>query len=184
MNNLINIELDRQAEEIYTFESRGTVNQFIDITSHNSFSLSFSLFLFFFYYMPCFPFPYVDKFWYVNSGSIAFFHHSDKFINEARVSVPEPVAKLLEKGPNFRVPPKLNKRLYENIDLSLEVLTYRLRWFEALKNVPESNHRKIPFPKNSVSLPPKMEENREKELTAQKQKVLRAAKCEMAKMHG
>ena len=31
MNNLINIELERQAEEIYTFESRGTVNQFIDI---------------------------------------------------------------------------------------------------------------------------------------------------------
>ena len=61
-------------------------------------------------------------------------------IRETTISGPEPVANLLNKGPNFRVPPKPDNRLMDSINLSLEVLTYRLRWFEALKmssrNVP------------------------------------------------
>ena len=131
-------------------------------------------------YVPRFPFSYVDNFWCVRPVNKASSRPSEKFLNETPIELPDTVASLLEKGPNFRVPHRLNEKFLDNIDLDLEVFTYRLRWFEVMKLNPRPQQNMIPFPKNSVKLPPKMSDEKEKELTALKQEILRLARNEMA----
>ena len=161
-----------RAEESTSFRRHS--HKWSDLTDSN-----FPVCSYFFDHSPRFPFPFTDSFLCKRQDTTAPFHISDKFTNESLVSIPEPVALLLEKGPTFRVPPKLDNKLMTNINLSLETLTYKLRWFEALKMKTTPKLTTIPFHKNSVNLPPKMNDEKEKELISLKHEIIRAAKTEI-----
>ena len=50
------------------------------------------------------------------------------------VDVPGDVLRFLERGPKFRVPPKLNDGFEEMAKFSLDILTYKLRWMDKCQN--------------------------------------------------
>ena len=139
-----------------------------------------------FEYAPRFPFAFVDRFWAISSGermtTFAPKRVSEKFINETSISVPQPVTELLEKGPNFRVPHKLDNKFIDQIKLSLDVLTYKLRWSSEMKNAHSHSNHVVPFHKNAVKLPPKMSEEEERELMFLKQEIIKAAETEISQV--
>ena len=135
-------------------------------------------------YAPQFPFSHVDVYWCTSSsdrGATAPSYTSAKFINETSTVMPQLVTELLEKGPNFRLPHNLDNKFMDGIELALEVLTYKLRWFfVAQKNSWTTSYNSpIPFQKNSVKLPPKMPFEKEKDLMLLKQQIMCAAKEEI-----
>ena len=145
---------------------------------------SYPVCAYFFIYAPRFPFPYYDDFWYVRpgtDGATVPFHASNEFINDTDLSIPSAIGRLLEKGPNFRIPNKVNTNVLDKIDLAFEVLTYKLRWFEKLghRHSDANTLSHIPFHKNSVKLPPHMSDDKERHLNCLKHEILRVAKQEI-----
>ncbi|MEL7308412.1 MAG: hypothetical protein AAGK05_11445, partial [Pseudomonadota bacterium] len=118
------------------------------------------------------------------------------FCNDTEYVLPNELTSLLNRGPNFRIPPNLNKKNFlENVQLSLDRLTYNLRWrhkinddlnednsvgTKILDNVSQPS-LKIPFQKNSVKLPPSMENEKEVNLLLFKEEVFKTVKDEVSK---
>ena len=130
-------------------------------------------------YWPRFPFFHTDEFWCKEIETRATFprsRSSDQFTNETSIAIPDAIAHRLEKGPNYRVPHKFDKKFIDDLKLSLETITYRLRWHEALKLKHDVKNNYIPFHKNSVNLPCKIDEEKEKDLISLKHDIMHNAK--------
>jgi len=138
-------------------------------------------------HMSSFPFPFVDDFWFAGSGRPSPFVPTDivneyRFTNDTDIDIPSTVLEILNKGPKFRVPPKLNNNFLEDAKLQLEVLTYKLRWKSVFSdNIDNDNSDKlvVPFQKNSVRLPPKMMKEDEANLACFKHEVVRTLRQEV-----
>ncbi len=153
---------------------------------------------------PSFPFKYEDVYLCRNVDP----HHSGKpgsprdalsdkdFSNTTDLLLPDELVSLLKKGPNFRRPPNLNTKFLDNVQLSLDRLTYNLRWrnkfdnenFENANDTVQgrergSSHRSfsIPFQRNSVKLPPCMNSEQEVNLLLFKDEVVKVVKQEVCK---
>ena len=94
------------------------------------------------------------------------------------MNIPHDIADLLSKGPNFRVQLALNNRFRERLDLNLDTFSYRLRWSRKCK---ASDITKIPFGRNTVTLPPKMSFEEEAKLAAFKNEIRKVTDNEIAK---
>ena len=107
-------------------------------------------------YVPRFPFVHFDRFWLRRMDHTNSVNNNNKFTIDADISVPKDVCDVLEKGPKFRVPHKLNNQTISTAKMDLEVLTYKVRWQDKFKDDPSRQYFHIPFDKNTVKLPPKM----------------------------
>ena len=103
-----------------------------------------------------------------------------KFTNDTSKQVPRECSRLLEKGPDFRAPPILNKKFIDNVELSLDKLTYKLRWNNLLPHSSLNNKRLvIPFDRNTVSFPKHLDKVSENKLNAFKYEVMTVVKEEV-----
>ena len=138
--------------------------------------------------MLCFPFDIVDDFWLRGKGGPATSaRHSPnennlcKFTNESKCILPNYVENVLEKGPKFRAPHPLNDNFIEKTKLQLEMFTYKLRWSEKMAGSATADN-KIPFKRNTVTLPPNMNEDLEQQLTCLKRDILKVTEVEAKKV--
>ena len=136
-------------------------------------------------HQPCFCFRFNDIWWpsVVTKPKMLVPENrvvSTFYTNDSDHVVPENVNDLLAKGPRFRVP-LYHDNLLRDAEIQLEVLTYKLRYncmFENLDKVKDST-LKVPFPKNSVSLPEKMNRYQENSLSAFKREVMEVVEKEI-----
>ena len=138
-------------------------------------------------YKLCFHFDLVDDFWFKKEERLAnhnlqnFETSENQFTNESDVRLPHFFENILGKGPKFRAPHVLNGRFDDEIKMQLEKFTYKLRWNHKMKNEPVSDSRKIPFTRNTVTLPPPMSDDLEQQLTAMKREILKTTESERRK---
>ena len=72
-----------------------------------------------------FPYPYTDDYLCsvasnIQSTRVVLDAERVKFTNDSGKQVPMVCSRLLEKGPEFRAPPVLNKTFLENVELELD----------------------------------------------------------------
>ena len=128
-------------------------------------------------YVPRFPFVHFDRFWFrrMDHSNLV---NNNKFTIDADISVPKSVCDVLEKGPRFRVPHKLNNQTISTAKMDLEVLTYKVRWQDKFKDDLSRQYFHIPFDKNTVKLPPKMSKDKEFDLSVMKNEILKVIQSE------
>ena len=117
-------------------------------------------------YRPVFPFKYADEFLFnvVRAPSSSdtgldecVFDAGFCASNETELVFSPTIQTCLAKGPNYRAPPNLlNKQFFVNVKKQLDRLKYNFRWNAKLGNDEANESLTIPFSKNTVSLPPKM----------------------------
>ena len=78
---------------------------------------------------------------------------------------------LLAKGPKYRLPPNLNSNFIDRVVSNLDLFTYRLRWHETVFDRKKINNFQIPFPRNTVNMPPHMSEEKEVDLALLKKEI-------------
>ena len=126
---------------------------------------------------PVFPFPFTDDF----LCSVAVTHldrTSDVFVFDDGVEglsenqIPAAISNVLSKGPKYRIPNKVDKHFMKNAEKELDKMTYRIRWNNVFKDIEQKDEFKIPFTKNSVSLPPKLNEKEENNIKLFRAEVL------------
>ena len=102
-----------------------------------------------------FPFEHVDDFWYGERRGCQLLRPDllevERFSNETDIALSADIASFLSKGPRFRIPPKLNDKFLDQLDLNLEVFSRQLRWNQIIaKDRPQSLN--IPFQRNTFLL--------------------------------
>ena len=137
-------------------------------------------------HQPQFHFHFNDVWWpgtVINSDVSITVNNGDRnnfYTNDSNYDVPEKIKVLLEKGPKFRVPVNLKTNLIRETEMQLEVLTYKLRYKNIFSNTNKTNHNLIvPFSKNNVSLPERMNYYQENSLTAFKREVINVLEKEV-----
>ena len=78
-------------------------------------------------------------------------------------NIPSNVSKLLEKGPNFRVPHKFNDKFWDKINSDFEAFFYRLRWHTNIGDN-DNDYIHIPYDRNKCTLPKSLDEIKEFQL--------------------
>ena len=125
---------------------------------------------------PCFHFSFRDSWWPEENltTSASTLHSARYVVNDSEHALPTNVEKLLEKGPKFRIPLRVTTEVVKETEKQLESLTYRLRYDEHRKQgeLPCRNNLVVPYSKNTVVLPPKMNSYQEGCLIAFKHEVL------------
>ena len=110
-------------------------------------------------------------------------HQNNRHVtNDSSHDIPTNVIDLLEKGPKFRVPTMLNCNLIKETETQLDRLTYKMRYNEVLQQNnadDDTNKIIIPFSKNTVKLPEKMNKYEESCLFAFKREVIEIMKDEI-----
>ena len=116
-----------------------------------------------------FFFPFRDDLWF-RTGDSFDQHDSIKvnnhLINETDVFIPSSIETFLSKGPKFRLPHIGDQNFITNNEIAIDTLSYKLRWLHHSRNGRSDYVRKlkIPFDKNTVHLPPKMDDQLENNL--------------------
>ena len=134
---------------------------------------------YFFALQPRFPFHYVDGFWFAPRRSALRSHTypndniQPQVTNDTEISLPNNVHDLLSKGPKFRVPPPLDDKFFDRLNQNLDTLTYKIRWQYHTKDKSSNSSLYIPFPRNTVNLPPPMPKILEDQLICLKNDIIR-----------
>lgn len=139
-------------------------------------------------FRPVYPFPYVDSFLLpaqVHNSTSDVLNTDESGPRENKIQTPSYVNDVLAKGPNYRLPIKLDENTITNAEKELDKLTYSLRWRNVYKDesgdISQRNNLVIPFKKNTIKLPPKLEEESETNLKLFKAEVLNVIKTEVGK---
>lgn len=137
-----------------------------------------------FEHMFCFPFVHEDSFWCKRNERKDYFSkvNSKQLSNESNINIPHDVSELLSKGPNFRVQPALDNRFIDRFESDLDTFFYRMRWAHTVKFTQDHSRPKIPFGRNTVTMPPNMPFEAETTLAACKREIVVATNEEIAKM--
>ena len=92
------------------------------------------------------------------------------YTNVSSVSLPECVVGLINKGPRFCFPPKIDNNFLFNLQLQIQRGMFGLRWNFHLKDRPNSGQI-IPFSKNRVSIPRLIDANMEAHISVLKTQI-------------
>ena len=128
---------------------------------------------------PRFHFNFIDVWWPVDDCRRNASTHSKSnnyVVNNSEFDIPTNVEQLLAKGPKFRIPVKLDDKVVKETEKQLDALTYRLRYADIRSHNDislndSSSKLKVPYSKNTVCLPQKMNAYKENCLFAFKREV-------------
>ena len=136
-------------------------------------------------YRPSYMFDFHDSFWFDDYDRSHQFISNNKYDSKIRVetdiSIPNDILSFLSRGPRFRLPHLHNEHFLKNNQLSILTTCQNYRWkalYDNRDSVPY-NKINIPFNKNTVKFPPKLDENVELKLKMFETEAMKIINTEM-----
>ena len=140
-------------------------------------------------HQPCFHFHFDDIWWPVKKTNPNVSCTEDRlddnwFTNDSNYDVPSNIRDFLGKGPKFRIPNNQNYDLLKETKIQLEVLTYKMRYSNTFQYNLNNNNDSlvVPFHKNHVKLPERMNQYQENSLAGFKHEVMNVVEKEVKRM--